>query len=235
MVIKRPYIFYSFPLHILQKRPLFGALAWPSLSKTFFRLKRPYFQYRETHTWRLSLLKLRRLALKAKTGSGGLSLLLHHQLLKDSTITYEVALPEKKSRSSVPCDLEPHPGLAFKFQKAGDMLGQLSISHPYEVLVKFYCNKFWLANLNRPKAKILCRKRHDLAFNKGCGRLHCGLCAESKNHGSRRNRGEGQELFSRRLVYCSSFSSDGLQADLQEVRGEDFFCHFICLLFVHIS
>ena len=113
------------------------------------------------------------------------------------------------------------------------MLGQLSISHPYEVLVKFYCNKFWLANLKRPKAKILCRKRHDLAFNKGCGRLHCGLCAESKNHGSRRNRGEGQELFSRRLVYCSSFSSDGLQADLQEVRGEDFFLSFhlsaVCL------
>ena len=103
------------------------------------------------------------------------------------------------------------------------MLGQLAVSHPYEVLVKFYCNKFWLASsLQRPKAKTLCRKRHDLAFNKGCGRLHCGLCTESKStHGSSRRHFEGQELFSRRLVYCSSLSSDGLQADIQEVRGED--------------
>ena len=46
------------------------------------------------------------------------------------------------------------------------MLGQLSVSHPYEILVRFYYNKFWLAR-QRQTTQSLCRKRHDLACNKG--------------------------------------------------------------------
>ena len=54
----------------------------------------------------------------------------------------------------------------------------------------------------------------------GCGRLHCGLCAKSASNDGSFESLSGQ-LLPRRLVYCPSFYTDSLEADLQEVRGQD--------------
>ena len=53
----------------------------------------------------------------------------------------------------------------------------------------------------------------------GCGRLYCGLCPEPAMSHDQLVQTLVSELFPRGLIYRPSFSSDCLEADIQEIRG----------------
>ena len=54
----------------------------------------------------------------------------------------------------------------------------------------------------------------------GCGRLYCGLCPEPAMSHDQLVQTLVSELFPRGLIYRPSFSSDCMEADIQEIRGK---------------
>jgi len=94
---------------------------------------------------------------------------------------------------------------------------QLYVANHYQALLRFYYDKLSI----RQRKKQLCRKRNDLVHDKGCGRLYCGICSKSSTTSTESVEAVSRQLFKRGLIYCPSFHSDSMEADLQEVRGED--------------
>jgi len=97
------------------------------------------------------------------------------------------------------------------------MLRQLDVANHYQVLLRFYYDKL---NIKQHRKQI-CRKRHDLVHDQGCGRLYCGICTQSSTASPESIEAVTRKLFKRGLIYCPSFHSDSLEADLQEVRCEN--------------
>ena len=67
----------------------------------------------------------------------------------------------------------------------------------------------------------------------GCGRLYCGLCPEPAMSHDQLVQTLVSELFPRGLIYRPSFSSDCLEADIQEIRGK--YCPIFTTLSIFVQ
>ena len=68
----------------------------------------------------------------------------------------------------------------------------------------------------------------------GCGRLYCGLCPEPAMSHDQLVQTLVSELFPRGLIYRPSFSSDCMEADIQEIRGK-FWDQFQAMSFKYVE